>query len=67
MESGTAASWAIDFYQRHGFVLVSPESKTRLLISRLTLSGSNPSLVRSLCRGLVAGATPDSAALFNGY
>ncbi len=26
-----AASWAIDFYRRHGFVLVSDEEKTRLL------------------------------------
>lgn len=28
-----AATWAIAFYQRHGFVLVSPEEKTRLLKS----------------------------------
>jgi GNAT superfamily N-acetyltransferase len=27
----TAARWAIDFYQRHGFVLVSAEQKTTLL------------------------------------
>jgi GNAT superfamily N-acetyltransferase len=26
-----AAGWAIDFYRRHGFELVSPESKTALL------------------------------------
>lgn len=26
-----AAAWAIRFYQRHGFILVSPELKTRLL------------------------------------
>jgi GNAT superfamily N-acetyltransferase len=26
-----AATWAIRFYQRHGFALVSPEQKTRLL------------------------------------
>ena len=26
-----AATWAIAFYQRHGFVLVSPEQKTALL------------------------------------
>jgi GNAT superfamily N-acetyltransferase len=26
-----AASWAIDFYRRHGFVQVSPERKTELL------------------------------------
>ena len=26
-----AAAWAIRFYQRHGFALVSPEQKTRLL------------------------------------
>lgn len=26
-----AATWAIDFYRRHGFALVSPESKTALL------------------------------------
>jgi hypothetical protein len=26
-----AASWAIDFYRRHGFTLVSDEEKTRLL------------------------------------
>ena len=26
-----AASWAIDFYRRHGFVLVSEDEKTRLL------------------------------------
>lgn len=26
-----AATWAIAFYQRHGFVLVSPEEKTALL------------------------------------
>jgi len=26
-----AASWAIDFYRRHGFVLVSDDEKTRLL------------------------------------
>jgi len=27
----SAAEWAIRFYQRHGFELVSPETKTRLL------------------------------------
>ena len=26
-----AAEWAIAFYRRHGFVQVSPETKTRLL------------------------------------
>jgi hypothetical protein len=26
-----AASWAIDFYRRHGFVLTSEDEKTRLL------------------------------------
>jgi hypothetical protein len=26
-----AAEWAISFYRRHGFELVSPEEKTRLL------------------------------------
>jgi GNAT superfamily N-acetyltransferase len=32
-----AATWAIAFYQRHGFVLVSPEQKTALLESYWTI------------------------------
>jgi GNAT superfamily N-acetyltransferase len=34
----SAASWAIRFYQRHGFELVSPERKTTLLSSYWTIS-----------------------------
>jgi GNAT superfamily N-acetyltransferase len=33
-----AATWAIAFYQRHGFVLVSPEQKTALLKTYWTIS-----------------------------
>jgi GNAT superfamily N-acetyltransferase len=33
----SAASWAIRFYQRHGFELVSPERKTALLRSYWTI------------------------------
>ena len=33
----SAASWAIRFYQRHGFELVSPERKTALLSSYWTI------------------------------
>ena len=33
----SAATWAIAFYQRHGFVLVSPEKKTVLLKSYWTI------------------------------
>jgi GNAT superfamily N-acetyltransferase len=32
-----AATWAIAFYQRHGFVLVSPEHKTVLLKTYWTI------------------------------
>jgi GNAT superfamily N-acetyltransferase len=32
-----AATWAIGFYQRHGFVLVSPEQKTALLKTYWTI------------------------------
>jgi GNAT superfamily N-acetyltransferase len=32
-----AATWAISFYQRHGFVLVSPEQKTLLLKTYWTI------------------------------
>ena len=32
-----AATWAITFYQRHGFVLVSPEQKSALLKSHWTI------------------------------
>jgi N-acetylglutamate synthase-like GNAT family acetyltransferase len=32
-----AATWAIAFYQRHGFVLVSPEQKTALLKTYWTI------------------------------
>ena len=32
-----AAGWAIAFYQRHGFVLVSPEQKTALLKTYWTI------------------------------
>lgn len=32
-----AASWAIDFYRRHGFALVSPEQKTTLLETYWTI------------------------------
>ena len=32
-----AATWAIAFYQRHGFALVSPEEKTALLKSYWTI------------------------------
>jgi N-acetylglutamate synthase-like GNAT family acetyltransferase len=32
-----AATWAIAFYQRHGFVLVSPEEKTSLLRAYWTI------------------------------
>jgi GNAT superfamily N-acetyltransferase len=32
-----AASWAIDFYRRHGFELVSPESKAKLLKTYWTI------------------------------
>lgn len=32
-----AATWAIGFYQRHGFVLVSPEQKTVLLKTHWTI------------------------------
>jgi len=32
-----AATWAISFYQRHGFVLVSPEQKTVLLKTYWTI------------------------------
>jgi GNAT superfamily N-acetyltransferase len=32
-----AASWAVDFYQRHGFVLVSPDRKAALLKSYWTI------------------------------
>jgi GNAT superfamily N-acetyltransferase len=32
-----AATWAIAFYQRHGFVLVSPEEKSALLKSYWTI------------------------------
>ncbi|MBO0718423.1 MAG: GNAT family N-acetyltransferase [Rhizobiales bacterium] len=32
-----AASWAIRFYERHGFVLVSPQRKTTLLKSYWTI------------------------------
>jgi hypothetical protein len=33
----TAADWAINFYKRHGFALVSPASKARLLKSYWTI------------------------------
>jgi GNAT superfamily N-acetyltransferase len=33
-----AASWAIDFYRRHGFELVSPERKVELLKTYWTIS-----------------------------
>ena len=33
-----AASWAIRFYERHGFALVSPQRKTALLKSYWTIS-----------------------------
>ena len=32
-----AATWAIRFYQRHGFALVSPQRKTALLNSYWTI------------------------------
>ena len=32
-----AATWAIDFYQRHGFVLVTPATKTALLKTYWTI------------------------------
>jgi len=32
-----AATWAIRFYKRHGFVLVSPQRKTALLKSYWTI------------------------------
>ncbi len=32
-----AAEWAIDFYRRHGFELVTPEQKTALLRSYWTI------------------------------
>lgn len=32
-----AATWAIDFYQRHGFVLVTPVAKARLLKTYWTI------------------------------
>jgi|SRR5215472_2229965 len=32
-----AATWAIDFYQRHGFVLVAPATKARLLKTYWTI------------------------------
>lgn len=32
-----AATWAIDFYRRHGFVLTSPEQKTALLRTYWTI------------------------------
>ena len=32
-----AATWAIGFYQRHGFEMVSPEDKTRLLRTYWTI------------------------------
>jgi len=32
-----AATWAITFYQRHGFVLTSPERKTALLSAYWTI------------------------------
>jgi GNAT superfamily N-acetyltransferase len=32
-----AATWAIHFYQRHGFALVSPQRKTALLKSYWTI------------------------------
>jgi GNAT superfamily N-acetyltransferase len=34
-----AADWAIGFYRRHGFELVSPESKTRLLKTYWNIPG----------------------------
>ena len=34
----TAAEWAIRFYQRHGFELVSPSQKTSLLRTYWTIS-----------------------------
>jgi len=33
----TAATWAIDFYQRHGFVLLAPAAKAKLLKTYWTI------------------------------
>jgi GNAT superfamily N-acetyltransferase len=52
----TAATWAIAFYQRNGFALVSPEEKTALLKSYWTIPE------RQIATSVVLANPPLSAA-----
>ena len=48
-----AAAWAIRFYERHGFALVSPQRKTVLLNSYWTIPG------RQIETSVVLASPPD--------
>jgi GNAT superfamily N-acetyltransferase len=53
-----AAEWAIRFYRRHGFELVSPERKTELLKAYWTLPDRQIDTSVVLARAPLAGGEP---------